>query len=162
MKPLTIAISMRWKNKVFHHRKHLRITLLVPMRWSEWSTPFIYLLYLSMALGWSTITLVHTLSVLVFLSVGTLSLALSRVVSTDTTLLSIHYKQRQGGTLSQRILPLSCFFAHCYPFFMLTGNCRGSPILSQLPAHRHQINLWKEQLMNKNYQNTNDSPGGKK
>ena len=66
-----------------------------------------------MALGWSTITLVHTLSVLVFLSVGTLSLALSRVVSTDTTLLSIHYKQRQGGTLSQRILPLSCFFAHC-------------------------------------------------
>ena len=102
--------------------------------------PIHILLYLSMALGWSTITLVHTLPVLVFLSVGTL-IALTRVVSTDTTLSSIHCKQRQGGTLSQRMLPLSSFFAHCCPFFMPTGNCRGSPILSQLPAHRHQINI---------------------
>ena len=40
IKPLTKAISMRWKNKVFHHRKYLRITLLVPMSWCERSTPF--------------------------------------------------------------------------------------------------------------------------
>jgi hypothetical protein len=99
------------------------------------------------------------------LSVGTLSLALSRVVSTDTILLSIHYKQRQGGTLSQCILPLFCFFSHCCPFFMLTGNCCGSPILSQLPAHRHQINLWIEQVMEwwiKIIKNTKDSSDGKK
>ena len=82
-----------------------------------------YLLYLSMALGWLTIRLLHTLAVLVFLKVGTLSLALSRVVSTYTTLLSIYCKQRQGPTLCQRILPLSFFFAHCLPFFMLSGKC---------------------------------------
>ena len=119
IKPLTTAISKRWKNKIFHHLKHFRIILLVPMSWSERSTPFKYLLYLSMALGWWTVMSFYTLPLLNFLIAETLLLALSRVVTMDTALLSTHYKTRQGGSLSQCIFPLSNLFAHCLGSFRI-------------------------------------------
>ena len=44
MKLLTTAISMRWKNKVFHHSTHFRWVLNVERIWSDLSTAFIFML----------------------------------------------------------------------------------------------------------------------
>ena len=57
----------------------------------------------------------------------TLSLALSIVVSTETTLLSTHCSAKQGGSLSQCIAPFSLPLAHTLLFLRPAGNPSWSP-----------------------------------
>ena len=44
MKLLITAISVRWKNKVFHHRTHFGWVLNAERIWSDLSTAFIFML----------------------------------------------------------------------------------------------------------------------
>ena len=81
--PFTIAMSTIWKNRVFHHFLLFRNTLFFARAWSDWSTPFINLLYLSIAFGCFTFSSAFHLPSLslYFLVTVTVSFALSMVVN---------------------------------------------------------------------------------
>ena len=123
MKLLTTAISMRWENEVFHHRTHFLWVLNAERIWSDLSTALIFMLYVLKIVGCFTSLSPHSPSVLTLQVTWPCSFALPTVVIMDTTL-STHWSTRQGGSLTQRILPRSRPLAHSWLFLRASGKLR--------------------------------------
>ena len=116
MKLLTTAISMRWKKKVLDHRTHF---CWVPNAESIWSDHVVGLKNFSL--------LYKALSPFIIRSYSPGHLALFILLPTvimDTTLLSTHCSTRQGGSLTQCIVPRSRPLAHSWLFLRAGGKLR--------------------------------------
>ena len=128
---MTRAISIIWKNKVFHHRTHLRKTLFVFKIWSDLSTPFINALYLWIAIGCFTSTVSHLLLILILQFTMTYSFATSIEDNIVTILLSFHCKANKEPFHSHLMSPFSFFLPQTFPPFVQSGKPFRSSVVLQ-------------------------------
>ena len=112
---------LSWKNKVFHHRTHLRKTLFVFKIWSDLSTPFINALYLWIAIVCFTSTVSYLSLILISRFTVTYSFATSIEDNIVTILLSFHCKANKEPLLSHLMSPFSFFLPQTFPPFMQSG-----------------------------------------
>lgn len=119
MKLFTTVISIRSKNKAFHHLTHLPRTLWMPRMWSICCTHE----FIVMGNGFWLYDLNRGQGTPCRLNLPvamTLDICIVNSGITEMILLSNHCIARQGGSLSHLLLTRSFALAHCLTFLRFT------------------------------------------